>query len=290
MPAFQHAVDLGYTYLETDVHATNDGVLVAFHDPDLSRTTDRTGTISSLPWRELQHARVAGREPIPMFEELVGSFPNHRFNIDCKANSRARRPDRVVEAARLPRPGVPRQLQRHLASAGCAPCSATACARASGPPRSRRCAPVAPSGGVARSHRSHRASAASPSSLRRMLATAHAQGHQVHVWTIDDRAEMGRLLDLGVDGIMTDRPQVLKDAARRARSMALSAAGVARPTSMIVAPTSVTHGPGPTSNSADLRRVRARQVPSRPGRATPRPSPCGAASATTGGAPSGRSP
>ena len=46
---------------------------------------------------------------------------------------------------------------------------------------------------------------------RRLVDTAHRMGVQVHVWTIDDRAEMARLLDLGVDGIMTDRPQVLKD-------------------------------------------------------------------------------
>jgi glycerophosphoryl diester phosphodiesterase len=45
----------------------------------------------------------------------------------------------------------------------------------------------------------------------RFVEAAHRNGIQVHVWTIDDRAEMARLLDLGVDGIMTDRPQVLKD-------------------------------------------------------------------------------
>ena len=87
MPAFQHAVDLGYTYLETDVHATRDGVLVAFHDADLSRTCGRPGRIDTLPWSEVSAARVAGREPIPLFEDLVGAFPDARINIDCKANS-----------------------------------------------------------------------------------------------------------------------------------------------------------------------------------------------------------
>src|SRR5262245_58445469 len=87
MPAFQHAVDLGYTYLETDVHATSDGVLVAFHDADLSRTCGRPGRIDALPWSEVSQARVSGREPIPLFEDLVGSFPHARINIDCKANT-----------------------------------------------------------------------------------------------------------------------------------------------------------------------------------------------------------
>ena len=65
MPAFEHAVRLGYRYLETDVHVTADGVVVAFHDDDLSRTCGRPGRISTLPWSEVSAARVDGAEPIP---------------------------------------------------------------------------------------------------------------------------------------------------------------------------------------------------------------------------------
>ena len=65
LPAFQRAVDLGYRYLETDVHVTADGVVVAFHDNDLERTTGRKGRISELPWDEVATRRVDGREPIP---------------------------------------------------------------------------------------------------------------------------------------------------------------------------------------------------------------------------------
>ena len=113
MPAFQHAVDLGYTYLETDVHVTSDGVLVAFHDADLDRA--RAGAparINELPWREVATARVGGREPIPLLEDLLGSFPEARVNIDCKAWTALAEPDLHLEASRLPRSGVPRQLQR----------------------------------------------------------------------------------------------------------------------------------------------------------------------------------
>jgi glycerophosphoryl diester phosphodiesterase len=210
MPAFQHAVDLGYTYLETDVHATSDGVLVAFHDADLARTCGRPGTIDSLPWREVSAARVAGREPIPLFEDLLGSFPEARVNIDCKADT-ALAPliaalerldclDRVCLGS-----FSDRRLRRLRARFGARLCSSL------GPIQiaALRSRARVPAGGQI---------AQVPVNVGRLrvttpatVAPAHALGYQVHVWTIDDPSEMRRLLDLGVDGIMTDRPQVLKD-------------------------------------------------------------------------------
>jgi glycerophosphoryl diester phosphodiesterase len=209
MPAFQHAVDLGYTYLETDVHATADGVLVAFHDSDLARTCDRPGTIEQLPWSEISQARVDGREPIPLFEELVGAFPDVRFNIDCKANS-ALRP--LIDALRrldcLDRVCVgsfnDRRLRRLRAEFGDDLCSSLGPAQITSLVYARR----VPWGGQV---------AQVPVRMgpvtvvtERMLATARRQGIDVHVWTIDEPDEMHRLLDLGVDGIMTDRPGRLK--------------------------------------------------------------------------------
>src|SRR4051812_12435948 len=70
LSAFARAVEVGYRYLETDVHVTADGVLVAFHDDVLDRVTDRTGRIRELPWSEVSEARV-GEEPIPLLEELL---------------------------------------------------------------------------------------------------------------------------------------------------------------------------------------------------------------------------
>ena len=84
LAAFAHAVELGYRYLETDVHATSDGVLLAFHDRTLDRVTDRVGVVAQLPWREVREARIGGREPIPTLEELLGSWPDVRVNIDVK--------------------------------------------------------------------------------------------------------------------------------------------------------------------------------------------------------------
>lgn len=82
---FRRAVDAGYRYIETDVHATADGRLVAFHDVTLDRVTDGASRISDLPWEDVRHARVAGSEPVPLFEELLETFPEVRWNVDVKA-------------------------------------------------------------------------------------------------------------------------------------------------------------------------------------------------------------
>src|ERR1700712_799722 len=87
MAAFRRAVDEGYQYLETDVHATADGVLVAFHDNRLDRVTDRRGRISQLTWDEVRVARISGREPIPLMSEVLDALPDTRFNIDPKSDA-----------------------------------------------------------------------------------------------------------------------------------------------------------------------------------------------------------
>jgi glycerophosphoryl diester phosphodiesterase len=210
MPAFQHAVDLGYTYLETDVHATSDGVLLAFHDSELDRTTDRTGVISELPLNEISAARVDGREPIPLFEDLMAQFPTARVNIDCKADSavdaliaslkRLDCLDRVLVGgfsdARL------RRFRREFGDALCTSFGPLQIA-------ALRLTGRVPWGGQAAQVPVHQG----PLTIvnAKTVERAHRRGLHVHVWTIDEESEMRRLLDLGVDGIMTDRPQVLKD-------------------------------------------------------------------------------
>ena len=212
MPAFSAAVELGYRYLETDVHVTRDGVLIAFHDDRLDRVTDRDGEIADLSWSEVRTARVGGREPILRLEELVDAFPDARFNIDAKHDACV---DPLVEA--IVRLGArdrvcvgsfsDARLARLRRLAGPGLCTSAGPREVLdlfvGRARPRRagvaCVQVPPSLGAL--------SVIDPRFLRR----CRRLGLPVHVWTIDDEAEMHRLLDLGVDGVMTDRPRVLRE-------------------------------------------------------------------------------
>ncbi len=213
MPAFQHAVDLGYRYLETDVHATSDGVLVAFHDPKLDRVTTSTGAIAELPWSEVKKARINGVEPIPLMAELLSTFPDININIDVKANDTVRPlVDLLGEQQAVDRVCVGSFSDRRLAAMRDA--MGPRLCTSSGPAeilRLRAASFGLPALGLTA------ACAQVPVRLRgvtlvdeKFVEFAHAQHLPVHVWTIDDDKEMHRLLDLGVDGIMTDDPKVLK--------------------------------------------------------------------------------
>lgn len=214
MPAFEGAVALGYRYVETDVHATADGVLVAFHDESLDRVTDRAGLIRELPWSEVARARVDGREPIPRFEDLLGAFPDLRVNVDPKHELSV---DPLVEAIR--RTGSARRvcvgafsdsrIARVKAGVGPELCTSLG---PRGTARVKAAAFGAPAGRLGGECLQVPVAAKGVTLVdERFVATAHRLGLQVHVWTIDDPDEMVRLLDLGVDGIMTDRPAVLRE-------------------------------------------------------------------------------
>ncbi|HSV66704.1 MAG TPA: glycerophosphodiester phosphodiesterase family protein [Mycobacteriales bacterium] len=218
MAAFESVRRLGYRYVETDVRATADGVLLAFHDATLDRVTDRTGRISRLPYAEVARARIGGTEPIPPLADVLGELPELRLNLDVK-EAAAVRP--LVELLRRTR-AVDRVCVGSFSDArvtamrsAFGPALCTSMGRreilrlraASYLPRSRRpaaagCVQVPPRVGPV------------PVADRRLVATAHGLGLQVHVWTVNDAAEMNRLLDLGVDGIMTDQAELLRDVLR----------------------------------------------------------------------------
>ncbi len=213
MAAFEAAVALGYRYLETDVRVTADGVALAFHDAGLDRVTDRRGRLERLPWDTVRQARIAGREPIPQLCDLLGCWPEVRINLDVKSD-RAVAP--TVEAVRrtgsIGRVCVGAFSTGRIAAVraafGPALCTSLGPREvlrlklpyAAAPARQRgRCAQV-----PARIGRRAFVDA-------RFLRAAHAAGLAVHAWTVNDRAEMEHLLDLGVDGIMTDRADVLRE-------------------------------------------------------------------------------
>jgi glycerophosphoryl diester phosphodiesterase len=217
MPAFEASVAMGYRYLETDVRATADGVLVAFHDAVLERVTDSAGRIDQLPWSEVSRARIGGREPVLRLEELLDAWPDVRFNLDIKAAG-------VV--APLVRTIRRMKVGERICLASFSDARVAAARRLLGP---TVCTALGPRGVAALRLASYRPRAAGllrlpagcaqvPLQLggralvdERFVAAAHARGLQVHVWTVDDEQEATALLDLGVDGIMTDRPAMLRE-------------------------------------------------------------------------------
>ena len=228
LEAFRSAVELGVDFLESDVHVTADGVLVAFHDEELDRVTDSKGKISELPYEAVASARLEGGRSIPTFESLVEEFPDIRLNIDVKSD------EAVVpfaEAVRrygiMDRLGVgafsDRRIRRLRGLLG---------------PRLSTIASPRETSALVAAARLSRASGGSKSPEpretkrafdavqvpvrqgpltivnRRFVNYVHDNGLLIHIWTINDPEEMRDLLDLGVDGIITDRPSLLQGVIR----------------------------------------------------------------------------
>jgi len=233
--AFEHAVGLGYRYLETDLQATADGVLVAFHDRTLTRVCGQDGRVRRLSHAELSGARIDGTEPIPVLEDLLTAWPDVRFNLDVKDVAaiaplpevlrRTNAWDRVCvvsfSASRL------RATRRVLGRPVCMAASplGTAVVRLGGP-RGRR-DPGGPGQHGPRQPPPPRqqwpltdwltrtgvrcVQVPALMATRAFIRRAHALGLQVHAWTVNHRPAMERLLDLGIDGIMTDETVALRD-------------------------------------------------------------------------------
>jgi len=209
--AFRHATDLGYRYLETDVHASRDGVLFAFHDSGLHRVTGHPGNIADYAAPDLRSLLVGG-EPIPRMDELLEEFPDARFNIDLKADGSVEPLADLIEATgATERVCVSSfdsaRIQRFRARTGGAVTTGAARDEIIG---------LVALGARARRRRGYSVLQIPDAAARPLLVRrAHASGVHVHVWTIDDPDRMERLVDLGVDGIFTDRTDVLKDVLSR---------------------------------------------------------------------------
>lgn len=213
--AFAHAVGLGYTHIETDVRATKDGVVVVHHDPTFQRMFGDPRAVADLTWSQVARLRTAGGAVVPRLEDVLRDFPDTFFNIESKDDAG------VAPLADLLRPHLDRVcvgsfdgrrtagLRERLgpglcwspAKAGVAqvwaagwglPLPRPAFPLLQVPPRWKGLAVVTP----------------------RFVRAAVRHGVPVQVWTIDERAEVEALIDMGVGGIMTDRPTLLREVLR----------------------------------------------------------------------------
>jgi glycerophosphoryl diester phosphodiesterase len=215
--AFRHAVGLGYRFIETDARASADGVVLLNHDASLDRTSNSHGLIRNRLWADLRDIRVGG-EPLLTLDEALDAFPDQLFNVDCKddhtleplVQTLRRRGEQVFD--RLCVGSFSQQRLNHLRSVF-------------GPRLATSCGPVelAALMGAARglpSPRPHPHAVAAQVPLRfrgvsvfssGLVESAHRLGLQVHVWTIDEPDTMRSLFDMGVDGIVSDRPTLLRE-------------------------------------------------------------------------------
>jgi glycerophosphoryl diester phosphodiesterase len=213
-PAFEYAAKLGYAYLETDARSTSDGALLAFHDKSLDRVTDSSGQVCSMTYQQVSTARIAGREPIPLIEDLLGTFGDLRFNIDLKDSGTIGSLARVLKrTAAWNRVCVTSFSGRRLLSAqkildrpiclAVTP-AAIAAVRYAGFPGRAMAARLARSGAQC-------AQVPRQIATREFIRRSHELGLHVHVWTLNTREEIERALDLGADGVMTDDIVLLRD-------------------------------------------------------------------------------
>ena len=216
LAAFGRATSLGLTYLETDVRTTRDGHVVCFHDASLARVTGHPARVADLDLADLRRLRVDGTDQVPTLTEAMATFPQARFAIDLKDEASIGAMVRLLRAnpgwaERILVAGAWSRWLRRLQDE--APGVTTALGW-----RSLTALIACSRGGVRPLGVAGGAFAHVPLRLGRMpihservIARAHELGIRVVVWTVDDPATMRALLDMGVDGVITDRPDVLRE-------------------------------------------------------------------------------
>lgn len=220
--AFHAMRNRGFRYVESDCHATADGVVVLFHDPILDRTTEASGKISSWRWQELRHVQDHSGNRIVLLDELLEEFPDLVFNLDAKHDevacpmvdtirrhgavervSLASFSEKRLATMRRQLPGVRSSMGTSaiarllLSVKGPALMSRLSCGLP-GPLEGVECVQV-------------------PELFKNIriidaafIASAHERGLAVHVWTVNEEDNMRQLLDLGVDGLITDEPTLAR--------------------------------------------------------------------------------
>ena len=222
MAAFRRAVAEGFGYLELDVHASADGVAFVHHDALLERTTDGRGPIALQSAAELGSVLVRGREPLPRLKQVLTELPDTRITVELKSGAAVAPVLDLLERTdswhRICLGSYhDGWLRRAREAAGSRLCTSMAQGAAFGlrarawldelpDPLRRLPAPPSP-GDLAQLPRHIGPLTVVDAAL---LRTAHASDREVHVWTVDAASHMTALLDLGADGLISDRPDVLR--------------------------------------------------------------------------------
>lgn len=221
MLAFAKAIAVGARYIETDVHASHDGVAVVAHDEDLARVAGRSVRVDQLTMPELRRVELGEGQGFSSLAEVLDAFPETRFNIDLKSAAAVQPTvDAIRKADAIERVLVTSFSEQRRRSALAALPEVVTSASA------RRFVTALVSGKLGFSpavRRSLRGLAAVQVPERalgmrvttaRMLRRLRAAGVEVHVWTVNDPVRMRELLALGVDGIVTDRVDLALDVVR----------------------------------------------------------------------------
>jgi glycerophosphoryl diester phosphodiesterase len=222
MLAFLKALSIGVDYLETDVHASQDGVAVIAHDPDLSRVAGRPVRVDHLTMAELRKVSLGDGQYFVSLAEVLNAFPAARFNIDIKSDAAVEPTvDAIIAAGAMNRVLIASfsDRRRKLAVTRLPGVATSASRRASGQAvAAARLGLVPPVRAALRGVDAVQL----PERFRgvriitpRLVSTMHAAGVEVHVWTINDVATMERLLAMGVDGLVTDRADLALEVVRR---------------------------------------------------------------------------
>jgi glycerophosphoryl diester phosphodiesterase len=205
---------MGFRYLETDVRLSADGVVFAVHDETLERLTGSTAAVNELTAEQLEQQLLDGREPLVRMADLFEAFPDAHFNIDVKSNDVVRPTcDLIAKLGAFDRACIGSFEQSRVNEVRkLLPQLATSAAT-----KEVAIFKLAPAAFLRGRWRPGAVCLQIPVkhglialTTRALISRAHRFGMQVHVWTIDDAEQMNRLLDLGVDGIVTNRTDILK--------------------------------------------------------------------------------
>ena len=222
--AFAKAIAIGAGYIETDVHASHDGVAIVAHDPDLKRVAGRDVRLEQLTLADLRRVDLGHGQSFCSLAEALDAFPETRFNIDVKSPAAVAGVVSAIRAARATNRVLVtsfserRRLEAVRALPGVASSSSA-----------RRFVPALLAGKVGLSPIVRRSLAGLVAvqvperalglrvTSERMLRRLHAAGVEVHVWTVNDPQRMRQLLELGVDGLVTDRADLALDVVKSVR-------------------------------------------------------------------------